>query len=143
MSTQIPLHDGLYTWPAPRPQLLGSRCRRCGETAFPAQDDCRHCGATDAEVVPIGDRGTLWTWTIQGFLPKTPYNSGETEETFKPYRVGYVEMPGGVRVEARLRESSPEQLRIGMAMQLEIVPFRVDANGDERMTFVFRACDGE
>lgn len=141
MSRQIPLHEGLYTWPAERPQMLGSRCNQCGETAFPAQDDCRHCSASDSTVVPIGDRGILWTWTIQGFMPKTPYNSGETEETFAPYGVGYVEMPGGVRVEARLRENTPEQLRIGMPMQLEIVPFRRDDGGNELMTYVFRACE--
>lgn len=137
MSKQIPVHPGLFTWPAERPQLLGSRCRNCGEAAFPAQDDCRSCSASDSEIVPIGDRGTLWTWTIQGFLPKTPYNSGETEADFTPYGVGYVEMPGGVRVEARLRENHAEDLCIGMAMQLEIVPFRTDAEGNELMTFEF------
>lgn len=141
MSKQIPLHPGLFTWPAERPQLLGSRCRQCGEAAFPAQEGCRSCSASDSEVVTIGNRGTLWTWTIQSFLPKTPYNSGETEADFTPYGVGYVEMPGGVRVEARLQENSPDQLRIGMPMQLKIVPFRKDTEGNELMTFVFHRSD--
>ena len=47
-------------------------------------------------------------------------NSGETPETFKPYGVGYVELPGGVRVEGRLTENDPDKLEIGMEMELYI-----------------------
>jgi uncharacterized OB-fold protein len=137
MSNQLPIHEGLFTWPSTKPQLLGSRCLNCAETAFPAQPDCRNCGSRETEIVELGDRGTLWTWTIQTFMPKTPYHSDETPETFQPYGVGYVEMPGGVRVESRLLPSKPEDLHIGMPMQLDIVPFRTDNNGDQIMTFRF------
>jgi uncharacterized protein len=138
---QIPIHPGLFTWPAERPQLLGSRCNHCGQVAFPAQDSCRACSRRDTQIIPLGDRGTLWTWTIQSFMPKPPYNSGESAETFRPYGVGYVEMPGGVRVEARLRENQPGQLRIGMDMQLVIEKFRTDDSGNELMQFTFRVAD--
>jgi uncharacterized protein len=137
MNMQIPLHEGLYTWPDRDPQLLGSKCDRCGEVAFPAQNDCRSCSGRETTVIPIGNQGTLWTWTIQSFMPKPPYQSNETPETFKPYGVGYVEMPGGVRVEARLRENQRHQLKIGMKMKLEIIPFRQDQDGNDLMTFVF------
>lgn len=137
MTTQIPIQEGLFTWPAAQPQLLGSRCCRCGEVAFPAQPDCRHCGGRETEVIPLGDRGTLWTWTVQSFMPKEPYRSDETPETFTPYGVGYVEMPAGVRVEARLKENDPGQLRIGMPMRLLIEPFRSDDSGNQLMNFVF------
>lgn len=138
---QKPLQEGLYTWPDDNPQLLGSRCNQCGEVAFPSQKDCRSCGGTATTVVPIGNTGTLWTWTIQGFMPKSPYNSDETPETFRPYGVGYVEMPGGVRVEARLIENDRQSLRIGMPMDLKIIPFRNDEDGTELMTFVFRSAE--
>ncbi|MFA7555750.1 MAG: OB-fold domain-containing protein [Spongiibacteraceae bacterium] len=139
MKLQIPIHEGLFTWPDPEPQLLGSRCTQCGETTFPAQKDCRSCGGNDTTIVKLGNKGTLWTWTIQSFLPKAPYNSGETAETFVPYGVGYVEMPGGVRVEARLKPNRAEDLKIGMPMQLEIEPFRTDDQGNDIMTFYFSA----
>lgn len=138
---QIPLHEGLYSWPDNNPQLLGSRCNGCGEVAFPAQKDCRSCSGTETTVIPIGNRGILWTWTIQSFMPKTPYLNDETAETFRPYGVGYVEMPGGVRVEARLKENRREDLRIGMAMKLEIVPFRKDDQGNDLMTFIFSSAE--
>ena len=84
----------------------------------------------------------MWTWTIQTFMPKQPYRSDETPETFRPYGVGYVEMPGGVRVEARLQANSSDQLQIGMPMQLDIIPFRTDKNGDQKMIFSFSAAQG-
>ena len=141
MSNQVPLQEGLFTWPSSQPQLLGSRCSQCAEAAFPAQPDCRSCGSRDTQIVELGDRGILWTWTIQTFMPKEPYLSDETPETFRPYGVGYVEMPGGVRVEARLQANSPEQLKIGMPMQLDIVPFRSDENGEQKMTLSFSAAE--
>ncbi len=142
MSNQVPIHEGLFTWPAAKPQLLGSRCNQCAEATFPAQPDCRSCGSRETTIVELGDRGILWTWTIQTFMPKQPYRSDETPETFRPYGVGYVEMPGGVRVETRLQANSPDQLQIGMAMQLDIIPFRTDENGDQKMTFSFSAAQG-
>ncbi len=141
MTQQIPIHEGLFSWPASKPQLLGSRCRHCAEAAFPAQPDCRSCGSRETDIVELGDRGTLWTWTIQTFMPKQPYHSDETEQTFTPYGVGYVEMPGGVRVESRLQQNTPEQLQIGMPMQLQIVPFRNHEDGSQLMTFCFTAVE--
>jgi uncharacterized OB-fold protein len=83
-------------------------------------------------------RGTLWTWTIQRFMPKSPYNSGETQESFQPYGVGYIELPGGVRVEGRLTENDPSKLAIGMAMEVVFYPFREEADGTEIINFAFR-----
>jgi uncharacterized OB-fold protein len=82
-------------------------------------------------VVELATRGTLWTWTVQGFPPKSPPYHPDEAMAFQPYGVGYVELPDQVRVEARLTESDPDRLRIGMTMELVIVPF-----GDQ-VTFAF------
>jgi uncharacterized OB-fold protein len=87
--------------------------------------------------VELADRGTLFTFTTQRFLPKEPYTGPETEENFAGYALGYVELPGEVLVEARLTESDPAKLRIGMPVQLVVVPFRRDADGNEVMTYAF------
>jgi uncharacterized OB-fold protein len=63
----------------------------------------------------------LWTWTVQCFAPKSPPYAGAADG-FEPYGVGYVELPGEVRVEARLTEADPARLRIGMPMELVLVP---------------------
>ena len=96
------------------------------------------CSSQDVSIEELPGRGTLWTWTVQRFMPKTPYNSGETMETFKPYGVGYVELPGGVRVEGRLTENDPDKLTIGMAMEVVFDTFRTEDNGDEVISFFFK-----
>jgi hypothetical protein len=65
----------------------------------------------------------------QEFLPKEPFASGETHETFKPYGIGLVQLGDEVRVESRLTECDPAKLRFGMDVELALVPFRVDDDG--------------
>jgi uncharacterized OB-fold protein len=103
------------------PELIGSRCRRCGVVSFPRQDSCAACTSGEVEERRLGRRGTLWTWTIQCFAPKSPPYAAPAE-AFEPYGVGYVELPGEVRVEALLTEADPGRLRIGMPMTLVLVP---------------------
>jgi uncharacterized OB-fold protein len=135
-----PIAEGLFTWPAEHPSLLCSRCQDCGRASFPAQQGCAACCSTHVKVEELPRRGTLWTYTIQRFMPKSPYNSGETPETFKPYGVGYVELPGGVRVEGRLTENDPEKLHIGMEMEVVFLPFRTEEDGSQVINFAFRPC---
>jgi uncharacterized OB-fold protein len=61
-------------------------------------------------------------------------------DDFEPYGVGYVELPGEVRVEARLTEADPAQLRIGMPMELTLIPAPGDA---EAVTFAFRPVEDD
>jgi uncharacterized OB-fold protein len=100
-----------------RPRLMGSRCAACGNVTFPQAPSCPRCTAQDMAVHLLAPEGTLWSWTIQGFPPKSPPYTG-TAENFVPYGVGYVELAGEVRVEARLTVADPERLAIGMAMTL-------------------------
>lgn len=139
MSEQRPLHEGLFNGLNDKPELLGSRCNQCGQHAFPAQSSCRNCTGNDTTVVSLGHEGHLWTWTIQTFMPKDPYLTDETPETFTPYGVGYVELECGLRVESRLRQNTTDSLQIGMPMTLELIPVRKADNGDELLTFQFTA----
>jgi uncharacterized OB-fold protein len=77
----------------------------------------------------LSRRGRLWAWTTQEFPPPSPPYAGPTGDAFVPYGVGYVELGGEVRVETRLTET--EGLWIGMDMELVLVPFRTDDEGNE------------
>lgn len=83
----------------------------------------------------LGRCGRLWSFSVQRFRPKSPPYAGP--ETFEPYAVGYVEIPGVVIVESRLTGVSFDALRIGMLMQLTTVPFAEDADGTAVMTYAF------
>lgn len=123
--------------------LLGSRCVACGEIFFPAQRSCTRCCGTELESCELGDRGTLWSWTIQSFLPKDPYDGGVGNAAFQPYGVGYIQMPAQLKIESRLTINDPALLRIGMPMQLTLDPYRRTAEGREIFTFAFQPQQGK
>lgn len=109
---------------------------------FPAQKSCPACCGEDVKTIEMSRRGILWTWTIQSFMPnKPPYTGPETPETFKPFGVGYVELPGETRVEARLACRDLGKLRIGMDMELAVEKYTEDAEGNQVMAYFFRPVD--
>jgi uncharacterized protein len=97
-------------------RLVAGVCADCGNVTFPFRARCPACGSSAVSETLLPERGTLWTWTTQGFEPKSPPYVPNGE--FAPFAVGYVEFPGFLRVEGRLTESDPERLRIGMPMRV-------------------------
>src|SRR5438046_1999824 len=97
---QVAFAPDVFTWPSDEPQLIGGQCGACGATTFPRPPACPACGTPGMVERLLPRRGTLVSWTTQEFLPKEPYASGETEETFTPYGVGLVQLDDIVRVEA-------------------------------------------
>jgi uncharacterized OB-fold protein len=140
--TQVPIAEGVFTWPSDEPQLIGSRCAECGMVTFPSQGACPRCASTAMEQHLLARRGTLWAWTTQEFPPPSPPYLGPTGKEFVPFGVGYVELPGEVKVETRLTEHDPSRLEHGMHMELVIVPFRTDDDGNEVVTFAFAPSEG-
>lgn len=132
------LDPNLFTWPDDNPALLASRCRQCGVSQFPAAASCEGCGSEDVDVERLPGEGKLWTWTIQRFMPKSPYNSSETPETFKPYGVGYLDLPGGLKIEGRIMSEDPQSLRIGQPMEVAFYTHRVDDDGTAVINYAFK-----
>jgi uncharacterized OB-fold protein len=126
------------TWPDENPQLIGSRCGACGATTWPKQDHCPRCSGPDMAELLLPRRGTLVAWTTQGFVPKLPYAGTEDATTFEPFGVGLVQLGDVVRVEARLTENDPSKLAFGAEVELTMVPFYVDEDGTEIVTWAFR-----
>jgi len=132
-----PVAEGLFAEVAGEVRLIGSECCNCGVVTFPRQGSCPRCTSVDVRERLLSRRGTLWSWTIQCFAPKSPPYALANPEAFEPYGVGYVELAREVRVEARLTESDPERLSIGMPMDLTLIP----APGGEAagvVTFAFQ-----
>jgi uncharacterized protein len=108
---------------------------------FPVQADCPACGGDSMKRALFDRSGTLWTYTTQEFIPKSPpYAKVETAETFKPYAVGYVDFAGQAKVEGRIDEADFSKLHIGMDMEVVVVPFMV-SDGEEVVTYAFRPID--
>jgi uncharacterized OB-fold protein len=68
--------------------------------------------------VTLPAEGTLWTWTVQRFAPKSPPYVPPVDG-FRPFAVGYVELDGGPRVAAVLDVPDPASVHIGMRFRVE------------------------
>lgn len=120
----------------PEPTLIGGRHRESGRIVFPCPADKDLWDAID-----LPRHGTLWSWTVQRFRPKSPPYSGP--EDFEPFAIGYVELPGATIVEARLTNVAFDALKISMPMQLTVVPFSIDNSGNEVRIYAFAPAGGE
>ena len=129
MSVLTPIAEDLWTNEA-EPRLIGGKLPS-GKIIFPMPEGD---AAADVERFPLSRKGTLWSFTRQDFRPKAPYEGpGETPQDFKPYLLGYVEIPGEVIVESLIVDAQLEELKLGMPMELTIVPFN-----SKHTTFAFR-----
>jgi uncharacterized OB-fold protein len=137
---QKALAPEISTWPDENAQLIGSKCGACGATAFPVQDHCPKCSSSEMAELLLPRRGTLVAWTTQGFPPGAPY-AGPTGDAFVPFGVGLVQLGSGddavIRVEGRLTENDPEKLQFGMDVELTMIPFTTDSDGNDVVTFAF------
>ena len=100
---------------SPVAPLRGSACPACGVATYPASSSCPRCGQ-DLEQQEMSQRGTLWTWTVQRYPPKSPPYLPRSG-AYEPFVVGYVELPDGVRVEA-LVDVPIEEVAIGMDLDV-------------------------
>jgi uncharacterized protein len=132
----------VFTWPSRDPQLLGSRCKFCGAVTFPVQSRCPRCSAQGMMELPLPQRGSLVSWTTQGFVPSIDYK-GSPPEAFEPFGVGLVQIDDVVRVETRLTESDPAKLDFGMEVELRMVPLYIDDDGNEIITFAFAPIENQ
>jgi uncharacterized protein len=135
---QETLAPDISTWPDEDPHLIGSRCANCGATTFPRQQRCPQCSRAEMSDLLLPRRGTPVAWTTQGFLPGPPYAGRETATTFTPFGVGLVQLDDVIRVEGRLTENDPAKLAFGMKVELTMMPFTTDDEGNEVITFAFR-----
>ena len=135
---QKALAPDISTWPDENPQLIGSRCGSCGATTFPVQQRCptlqrrrdeRAVAAAAAEPSSPGPR--------RASRPGAPY-AGPTGKDFVPFGVGLVQLGDVIRVEGRLTENDPAKLQFGQEVELTMVPFTTDADGNEIVTFAFQ-----
>ncbi|MFI0820908.1 Zn-ribbon domain-containing OB-fold protein [Streptomyces sp. NPDC021098] len=113
--------------------LQGSRCSRCAVTVCPPEDTCPRCGEP-ADATTLRGAGTLWTWTVQRYAPKSPPYQAPPGG-FVPFALGYVELVEGVRVAAVLDVDHLDAIRIGMPLTVTAGPgvprARPTARGEE------------
>lgn len=107
-----------------RADLMAARCSACGRLTFPALACCPGCGGSRFTAAKLPRRGTLYSHTTVHIGPAG---------VDVPYRVGYVDLDGDVRVFGRL-EIDAAAIEIGMPVTLDV---RAGAAG--RFEYAFTA----
>lgn len=114
-------------------RLIAGRRHSDGALAFPLPDGAE---AAHHDPVLLPSNGTLWSWTVQRFAPKQPYD-GPTGEDYQPYAVAYVQLGDMLIVEGRIAQTPPPPLTIGQPMQVVRVAYTQDAQGQPVETYAF------
>lgn len=111
--------------------LIGSKCQSCGATAFPKRVVCHKCMSDNVTEVQLSKRGKLESFTVAWAAP---------EGIDPPVIQGYVDLPEGVRVFARMTgcEPSKDALKFGQEMEIVFEELRVDADNNSIVTFMFK-----
>jgi uncharacterized OB-fold protein len=94
---------------APYYRLEGRRCKSCGACQFPPRETCAVCRGRQTEPFRFSGRGTVFSFAevaqpLQGFPG--------------PYLAALVELDEGVRVTAQLTDVDPDEVEIGMPVEM-------------------------
>ena len=92
-------------------RLEGSRCRSCGALHFPSRQVCNACGAAESELHRFQGAGTLWSFSELYQLQR-----GHPKDV--PQLVGLIRLDEGPMILAQITDAEPEQLSIGMRVQM-------------------------
>jgi uncharacterized OB-fold protein len=130
-----PVAPDLFEGEGDDARLIAGRDRGTGEIVFPLPSGAER---ERFEAIRLSAEGRLWSFTVQRFRPKPPYDDGADEAAFRPYAVGYVELPDGVVVESRLQVEDLSDLRLDLPLHVTTERLRCDPDGAEVLTYAFR-----
>ncbi|CAB1370125.1 Zn-ribbon domain-containing OB-fold protein [Denitratisoma oestradiolicum] len=112
----LPALEGLskefYDW-CRQGELRFQRCKCCGTFRHVPREICAQCSSFDWEWVRSSGKGTIFTWTVVARALHPAFGNAA------PYAPVVVEMEEGVRVLTQMLDCPPEELKIGMPVQVE------------------------
>jgi hypothetical protein len=93
-------------------RIMGSKCRQCGRVLVPPRIFCEECFVDDIEWLEVEPKGTLVTFG-------ECYFSTDGKRLDEPWMLGIIRLDGsdGGLIHF-IGEARPEELEIGMAMEI-------------------------
>lgn len=135
---KVPLREGFWkiaSAPDGKPQLLGSKCKSCGEVLFPKKEKnwCVHCNQTDLEEITLSNKGIISTFSVVLQQPGGGFYKGPV-----PYSYGCVRLDDGIIIETLFSTDNFDSLKVGMDVGLVIEKLYEDDDGNDVETFKFQ-----
>ena len=106
-----PTIESFYKFCAEK-KLMGLKCGRCRKITVPPRSSCAFCGNSDLDWTELPNSGRLVTFTVI-HIPPAQF------QAFAPYPIGIVELADGVRLPGMIRNVNPENVKIGMELQVD------------------------
>lgn len=94
-------------------ELRIQRCKGCGKYRHYPLELCPNCNSFDVEWVKVGGKGIVYSYVV----PHRAFHPGFADEV--PYVVATVELNEGVRMISRLVDIGPEDVKIGMRLEVD------------------------
>jgi 3-oxo-4,17-pregnadiene-20-carboxyl-CoA hydratase alpha subunit len=100
---------------AKRHELLIQRCASCGVLRHPPRPACANCRSFEWDTVVASGRGTVYSYVVNHYpqVPAFDY----------PLVVALIELEEGTRLVANVAGIEPEEMTIGMPVQVTFVAF--------------------
>jgi uncharacterized OB-fold protein len=107
--------DSQFFWEAASEgRLVAQRCSGCQRLRHPPRPMCPHCHSLAVEVVTLSGRGTLYSYAILHYPQHPAFDY--------PVFAALVDLEEGVRIVSNLTHVGPEDIRIGMPLQVHFAP---------------------
>jgi uncharacterized OB-fold protein len=107
-----------YTNALTKGKLLGLKCNSCGNITTPPKMTCQECGGTDLNIVELGKRGRIVTFTVVNVAP-------EGRENEAPYIIALVKLDEGPWIMGNLVDIDPARAAMDLIDREVTVSFRV------------------
>ncbi|MBM3131561.1 MAG: Zn-ribbon domain-containing OB-fold protein [Chloroflexi bacterium] len=91
-------------------ELKLQRCKGCGTFLNPPRPMCPKCHSMELEWVPSKGKGKVYSWVTYHESPHPAFKA--------PYAVVLVELEEGPRLVSNMTEVRPEEIYIGMPVQV-------------------------
>jgi uncharacterized OB-fold protein len=93
-----------------RRELVFQKCKGCGAWLHPPRPVCPKCRSFEKEWGRSSGKGTVYSWVTYHESPHPAFKV--------PYSVILVEMEEGVRLVSNLIDTKPEEISIGMPVEV-------------------------
>ena len=120
--------------PLEQVKLAGSKCRNCDEVSLSTVASCPNCAGEDLDVIPLSQRGKLWTYTVIRHRPPGDYKG---PDPFIPFGEGLVELAEGIRVKSPI-DGDVDRLKIGTELGLVVYKLYENEEGNDVIAFKFK-----
>ena len=125
----IVTEDSAIFWDAAtQGRLVAQRCKDCGRVRHPPRPMCPHCHSLAFEEAALSGRGSLYSYAILHHPQNPAFDY--------PVLAALVDLEEGVRIVSNLTDVAPDDIRIGMSLEVTFEP-----TVDDQLVPIFRRAD--